>query len=347
MPKTGFLITNLGTPASPAIKDVRRYLKEFLLDGYVLDVPKPLRHLIVNGLILPFRPKKSAAAYASIWTERGSPLLLHSEALKEALEPLVDAPLAMGMRYGNPSLASAVDELAAQGVTHIVCIPLYPQYADSTVTTSIDVINAHLPNGVSVEYVTAFYDDQDYIAALAQSVTNSLPNGFDHLLMSYHGLPERHMKKADPTGNHCLQSANCCDKESSAHATCYRHQVFATSAALARALALTPEQYTVSFQSRLGGGWLQPYTDKLLEQLPTQGIKSLAVICPAFVADNLETLEEINIRGRDTFMAAGGESLHLIPCLNSDNAWTHALAKLLTRRDNTSQTVSASAETSA
>ncbi len=343
---TGYLITNLGTPASPEVADVRSYLNEFLMDPYVLDVPGPLRRLIVSGFILPFRPKKSAEAYASIWDPQGSPLLLYSDALVAALGPLLDGPLALGMRYGKPSIADAVAELCGQGVQHIVAAPLYPQYADSTVTTSIQQIEACLPDGVSCEFVTSFFSDTGYQQCLADSVKAALPDQFDHLLMSYHGLPERHMKKADPTGGHCMQVADCCAVESPAHATCYRHQVFETSKALADLLDLNDEQYTVSFQSRLGGGWLKPYTDEVLAELPARGIKHLCVVCPAFVADNLETLEEMGIQGRETFLQAGGETFHLIPCLNAEPAWASALAKLLKSRGQNIYTEAARVETS-
>ena len=343
---TGYLITNLGTPASPAVTDVRSYLKEFLMDGYVLDAPAPIRRMIVSGFILPFRPKKSAEAYASIWDPQGSPLLLYSEALVDALRPLLDGPLALGMRYGKPSIKDAVAELVNAGVDHIVAAPLYPQYADSTVTTSIDVIRACLPSTVQCSIVTSFYSDPGYQQSLAASVKAALPDQFDHLLMSYHGLPERHMKKADPTGQHCMRSTDCCAVDSPAHATCYRHQVFETSKALADLLGLSDEQYSISFQSRLGGGWLKPYTDQVLAELPARGIKNLAVVCPAFVADNLETLEEMGIQGRETFLSAGGESFALIPCLNADAAWVSALAELLKAHSRTPQTEAASMETS-
>ena len=346
MSKTGSLITNLGTPKSPDVKDVRSYLKEFLMDPYVLDVPGPIRSMIVNGFILPFRPKKSAAAYASIWNAQGSPLLVYSCALREKLAAELPGPVALGMRYGDPSIPDAIAELVSLGVSHIVAIPLYPQYADSTVTTSIDVVRECLPSHVTAEFITAFYDDPEYIEALGTSVKAALPERWDHLLMSYHGLPERHMKKADPTGSHCMQQKNCCAETSPAHATCYRHQVFATSTALANYLNLDENQYSVSFQSRLGTGWLQPFTDKVLAKLPTQGIKHLAVVCPAFVADNLETVEEMGLRGREIFLAAGGESFHLVPCLNDEDAWAKALARMLTRRADGAQTETAAAETS-
>ncbi len=347
MEKTGYLIINLGTPASPSVADVRTYLKEFLMDPYVLDVPGPIRSLIVNGFILPFRPKKSAHAYASIWSENGSPLLLFSEVLQQALAAKLDGPVALGMRYGSPDIASAVNTLLQENVSRIVVAPLYPQYADSTVTTSLDLTRQLIPAHIPCREVTSFFAHPAYIKALAESVTAALPDQWDRLLLSYHGLPERHMKKADPTGNHCMKVDNCCAVSSAAHATCYRHQVYGTSNALANAMGLQPEQFSVSFQSRLGGGWLQPYTDKVLEQLPAQGVRRLVVACPAFVADNLETLEEMGIQGRETFLAAGGETFDLVPCLNDNPVWVDALAQILTEQPDATQILAAASETSA
>ena len=347
MEKTGYLIINLGTPASPSVADVRSYLKEFLMDPYVLDVPAPIRSLIVNGFILPFRPKKSAHAYASIWDPAGSPLLLHSEALLADLAVKLDGPVALGMRYGKPDIESAVKTLLQQDVTHIVVAPLYPQYADSTVTTSLEATAQFVPEHVSTHAVTAFFEHPAYIQALAKNVSAALPQDWDHLLLSYHGLPERHMKKADPTGSHCMKNPDCCNVASEAHATCYRHQVFGTSNALAAALGIASNRFSVSFQSRLGGGWLQPYTDKVLEELPGRGVKRLVVACPAFVADNLETLEEMGLQGRETFLEAGGKSFDLVPCLNEDPAWVDALAQILMAPPGPVQTTAAASETSA
>lgn len=329
---TGYLLINLGTPRSPAVRDVRRYLGEFLMDGYVLDAPWPVRRLIVSAFILPFRPKKSAAAYASIWTEEGSPLLLYSNALAQQLARRLASPVALGMRYGEPSIAAAVDELVRQQVDHIVITPMYPQHADSTVTTSIEAARNAIPANVTNTVVAPFYAAPEHIDALCRRIGEHLPSDFDHLLFSYHGLPERHVTRADPTAGHCLQSPDCCETPSAAHATCYRHQVFATSKLVAEALELPADRCSISFQSRLGRlPWLAPYTDQVLAELPARGIRRLAVVCPAFLADNLETLEEIGIQGRRTFLEAGGEELTLIPCLNDDAQWVRGFAALLQR----------------
>ncbi len=328
--KTGILLVNLGTPASPTTADVRRYLNEFLMDPYVLGAPWPVRRLIVSAFILPFRPKASAEAYASIWTDEGSPLMVYSEALCQATQQRTPNPVVLGMRYGEPSLRTAIDTLSGAGVERLLVVPLYPQFADSTVTTIVDEVHNVAPAGLDIEFMPPFYNERSYQEALADHVKRHLPPDFDHLLMSYHSLPEYHLTKADPTGNHCLASPDCCERASPAHATCYRHQVFVTSHTLADDLGLSRDQYSVSFQSRLGRiPWLQPYTDKVLAELPSQGVRRLAVVCPAFVADNLETLEEIGMQGRETFLEAGGEAFHLIPCLNDDTVWVDALNELL------------------
>ncbi len=331
---TGYLLINLGTPDSSSTSDVRRYLNQFLMDPYVLDTPWLFRRLIVSLFILPFRPKQSAHAYASIWSDEGSPLLIHSQALRDALQKEINGPVELAMRYGKPDIRSAVESLQSKA-DHIVVIPLYPQYADSTVTTSLQAVReaakeaANDAANADWSVLAPFFAKPEFITPLAEQV-RSADGDWDHLLMSYHGLPERHITRTDPTGSHCLREENCCAIPSSAHATCYRHQVYATSTALADSLGLERDQYTVSFQSRLGRlPWLQPYTDQVLSELPQKGVKRLAVTCPAFVADNLETLEEIGIQGRETFLEAGGEDFQLIPCLNDDASWVTGLSSLI------------------
>ncbi|NKB97427.1 MAG: ferrochelatase [Pseudomonadales bacterium] len=328
--KTGYLLINLGTPEAPDSAAVRRYLDEFLMDEYVIATPWLLRRLLVSLLILPFRPRRSAEAYAKIWSEDGSPLLLHSRALAEKLAIQLDAPVELGMRYGQPSIRNAATRLRAQDVDDIVVVPLYPQFADSSVTTSVRTASIEI-GAVPHRFLAPFFRDQGYISALANLIGAHLPNEWDHLLLSYHGLPEQHIENADPTDGHCLKSEDCCAVASTAHKTCYRHQAFATSEALAETLGLTADQYTISFQSRLGRlPWLRPYTDEVLAQLPKLGVQRLVVACPAFVADNLETLEEIAIQGKDIFLTAGGTSFDVVPCLNDDPEWVAALAHMLT-----------------
>ena len=327
--KIGYLLINLGTPDSPEVKDVRRYLGEFLMDPHVLDVPWAIRALIVNAFILPFRPKDSAEAYSKIWTPEGSPLLVKSQALADKLQERLDAPVALSMRYGKPSIADGLLTLHENGVTQVCIVPLYPHYADSTIRTSVDSAMSHLPSGMQGNVIKPFYKAAENTRAWGETIRRHLPEQWHHLLFSYHGLPERHLTKADPTNGHCLKQENCCEVDSVAHQTCYRHQVFVTSKEIANYLELPAEKHSVSFQSRLGRiPWLTPYTDHVLEQMPQQGIKHVVVACPAFVVDNLETLEEMGMQGEETFLAAGGESFTLIPCVNDDDLWVDGLAAL-------------------
>ena len=239
----GVLLVNLGTPASASVADVRAYLAEFLSDPYVIDLPGPLRQLLLRGVILPFRPRRSAAAYGRIWDAAGpgtgSPLLHYSTALAAALSTrLAGVPVALGMRYGAPRIDTALGALIEQGVTEIALLALYPQHADSTRATTIEAVQRVLPAGAGLTVVPPFYSDRDYIGVQAELIRRHLPCGWrrpgDHLLLSYHGLPERHLVRADPTGSHCLRREDCCETPSPAHATCYRHQVRRTSSVLRR-----------------------------------------------------------------------------------------------------------------
>lgn len=326
------LLVNLGSPDSPDEADVRRYLDEFLMDPRVIDLPWPLRRFLVSAFILPKRPKASGEAYASIWRDDGSPLKVATRELAEALDARLDVPVRWAMRYGSPSIESELVALAESGIRRVNFVALYPHWAMSTTETSIveaeRVIRRHRLDLV-LEPFPPFYDEPAYIAELAASAREHL-HADDHLLFSYHGLPERQIRKCDPTHSHCLQRPDCCRVDSPAHARCYRHQVYVTSEKVAEALQLPADRWEVSFQSRLGGAkWIEPYTDVTLAQLPGRGVTKLAVMCPAFVADNLETLEEIGIQGRDTFMAAGGERFTLIPCLDSRPGWVDVLAAWL------------------
>ena len=328
---TGYLLVNLGTPASTRVADVRAYLGEFLTDPYVIDLPTPLRQILVRAVILPFRPKRSAEAYAKIWdaagADTGSPLLHFSRALERALsDRLAGAPCELAMRYGAPGIDDAVGRLLARGISRLKLLCLYPQHADSTRQTTIEAVTRALHGKAELEVIPPFFDDPAYLSVQADVIRRHLPDRWDHLLLSYHGLPEAHLKRADPTGSHCLASADCCETSSIAHETCYRHQARVTSAGLARILGLTEDQWSVSYQSRLGRlPWLTPYTDQVLAGLPERGIRHLAVACPAFVADNLETLEEIGMAGRELFLEAGGETFTLIPCLNDEPGWVSVL----------------------
>jgi ferrochelatase len=332
--RQAILLVNLGSPASPKKEDVRPYLDEFLMDPYVLDIPGFVRSLLVRGLILNTRPAKSAEAYAKIWTGAGSPLVVISEQTRAALEAEMERPVGLAMRYGEPSIPHGIDELLARAgeIDELVVVPLYPHYAmASTKTVEVAVDAALSGKGVPYRFVAPFYDDPAYLDALAARMRADIPSGTDFVLFSYHGIPERHVRKMDPTGNHCLRSGDCCSVPSAAWATCYRHQVLTTMEGVAKRLGLQADGYGFAFQSRLGGGWLEPFTDKELIALPKRGVKRLAVVCPAFVADCLETLEEINMRGRESYLGAGGESFAYIRCLNDDPAWITALAALCSK----------------
>jgi len=334
MSKRAILLVNLGSPDSPNRGDVRRYLDEFLMDPYVIDVALPIRALIVKGFILNTRPARSAAAYATIWTAEGSPLVAISQRTRAALEARTGVPVGLAMRYGRPSIGHGVGELFARvsDIDELVVVPMYPHYAmASTKTVEVAVEETLRESRVAHRFVGPFYDDPGYLDALAARSRAALPTDAQHVLFSYHGIPKRHLRKMDPTRNHCLASNGCCASPSRAHATCYRHQIIATTEGVARRLGLGSGEYSFAFQSRLGGGWLEPYTDRELAALPKRGVKRLAVVCPSFVADCLETLEEMEMRGREIFMRAGGESFAYLPCLNDDARWIDALAALCER----------------
>lgn len=327
--KKGIVLLNLGSPSEPEPEALRVYLEEFLMDERVLDYPAPVRHLVVKGFILPTRPARSAEAYRSIWWEEGSPLVVISQRVRDALQARTHLPVALGMRYGEPSARQALAELLDHGVQSIHAIPLFPHYAMSTIESAVVKVREELhalDPKASLHIQPPYFDDPAYINALVESARPHLQE-YEHLLFSYHGLPERHIRKRDPTGEHCLQCADCCEVPSVAHATCYRHQILATTAAFVEALDIPKERYSVAYQSRLGRDkWLQPSTEQTLAELPKRGVRKLKVICPAFVADCVETLEEIGIRGRAIFMEAGGEEFELIPCVNEHPAWIDALS---------------------
>ena len=334
MKKQGVLLINLGSPDSPSVPDVRKYLREFLMDPCVLDAPWPVRAFIVHGCILPFRPKHSAEAYAQIWTPAGSPLIVTSRNVQRALQQRLgnDFHVELAMRYQNPGIASALTALHTRGIEDVLVLPLFPHYAMSSYGTAAQraqELAAKLAPGMRLRVAEPYYADPRYIQALAASAADFLRKGFDHLLVSFHGLPERHLRKADPTRSHCLMSADCCERPSPAHRTCYRAQCLATVRAFAEAACVPAEKISVAFQSRLGRDpWLQPYADAEFQRLARSGVKKLLVICPAFVSDCLETLEEVALRGRDTFREAGGEDFILIPCLNEHPQWLCALESI-------------------
>jgi ferrochelatase len=329
----GVLLVNLGSPDSPSVPDVRRYLREFLMDGRVLDVNWLLRFCIVHFAILPSRPKQSAHAYQSIWTPAGSPLVVSSRNLRQKLQERVSLTVELAMRYQNPSIPEAIEKLQARGVDEMLLIPLFPHYAMSSFETAVERVRevaARLAPRMLVRVQAPYFEDPGYIEALVGSAGDYLSREHDHLLFSFHGIPERHIRKSDTTGCHCLQVASCCEVASPAHATCYRAQCFKTVAGFVGRAGVPPGKYSVAFQSRLGRDpWLKPYTDQELSRLAREGVKRLLVMCPAFVSDCLETLEEIGIRGRETFLSAGGKEFNLIPCLNEHPLWIRALERMV------------------
>ncbi|AYZ12540.1 ferrochelatase [Chryseobacterium arthrosphaerae] len=331
MAKKGILLINLGSPRSTAVEDVKEYLDEFLMDEKVIDYRWIFRALLVQGIILKTRPAKSAEAYKTVWTDEGSPLIVITKKIQKKLQNKVDIPVEIGMRYAEPSIETGIRNLVEKGVTEIVLFPLYPQYAMSTTETVIEkaeeVRKKKFP-GVRINYVQPFYNRDLYTDCLAESIREKLPENFDALLFSYHGVPERHIYKTDPTKT-CNMN-DCCSKDSHpSHAFCYRHQCFNTTDRVIRKLGLPKSKVIVSFQSRLGKDkWIEPYTDHTLETIPEKGIKNLAVVCPAFVSDCLETLEEISVEGKEQFMEAGGENFTYIPCLNDEDRWIEVIKTL-------------------
>jgi ferrochelatase len=335
-PPTGVLLLNLGTPDSPRTGDVRRYLREFLSDPRVIDINPLGRALLLNLVILPFRPAKSGAAYRSIWMPEGSPLLVHSQHLADGVRSALGPGyvVELGMRYGNPSIPAALGRLQAAGAERLVVLPLFPQYSSAASGSAVERVYDVLArqwNVPAVQTGGAFYDDPGFIDAFTQVARRHLDDFRpDFVLFSYHGLPERHVRKSDTSGRHCLHSASCCDAIVPQNRYCYRAHCFATTRALAARLGLTPERHSVSFQSRLGRTpWVKPYTDLVLPELARAGKKRLAVLCPAFVADCLETVEEIGIRAREQWRGLGGEELRLVPSLNAEPAWIDAVARMV------------------
>jgi ferrochelatase len=317
--RCGVLLINLGTPDAPTAKAVRRYLREFLSDARVVEIPRAAWWLILNLFILPFRPKESARRYAQVWTPDGSPLRMHTERqtrmLRGYLGERIKAPLLVdyAMRYGTPSVPAALDKMKQQGCDRILVVPLYPQYAASTTATALDAIGAALArmrNQPAVRSVRSFNDHAGYIAALAQSVNDywAQHGRPDKLVMSFHGVPRFSLDKGDP----------------------YHCECQVTARLLAAALKLSADQYTVAFQSRFGRAqWLKPYTAEVLQELGRKKTPRVDVICPGFVADCLETLEEIAIEGKTIFLTAGGRDYHAIPCLNERDDWIHALTDIV------------------
>lgn len=329
--KKGILLVNLGSPESPSPKDVKKYLGEFLMDERVIDVSFWARTLLVKGIILNTRPKASAAAYKKIWWKEGSPLIVISERLQNKIQKQIEIPVALAMRYGGMTIKKGLQELVNKGVEKVLLFPLYPQFAMATTETILvkaeEERQKYFPS-LKIESVPAFYNKPDYIEVLSKAIENSLRNiEYEYLLFSYHGVPERHIRKRDITKSHCKIDKMCCETNSKSHEFCYRHQCYEVTRLVAKKLQLKPDTFSTSFQSRLGfDPWLQPYTDLTIERLAKQGIKKMAIVTPAFVSDCLETLEEIAMEGKEIFKELGGEDFTTVACLNDDDEWTALLS---------------------
>ncbi len=328
----GLLMINLGSPDSTSIKDVKKYLDEFLMDGRVIEYNYILRWLLVKGIILNTRPKKSAEAYKKIWWKEGSPLIVLSKKLYSKVKSLVDIPVALAMRYGSISINKGLEKLQNDGVKEIIVLPLYPHYAMSSYETVVEKVNQEISSSfpkLKKTVIPPFYNDEDYINVMCKNILSNIKGlDYDHILFSYHGIPESHIKISDTTNQHCFKEDDCCNKNSEAHKTCYRHQVLQTTELIIKKLHLNNTSYSNSFQSRLPlQPWLKPYTDFELKRLPKQGKKKLIIITPAFVTDCLETLEEIAMEGKEDFLEAGGISYNYVPCLNDNDDWANVIAK--------------------
>ena len=332
----GVLLVNLGSPDSPEPKDVKKYLGEFLMDERVIDVPKWARSLLVKGIILNTRPKASAKAYKKIWWDEGSPLIVLSKRLKEKVQGKIKVPIALSMRYGSMNIKDGIESLIKQGVNRILIFPLYPQFAMATTETILvlanDLQKEFFP-GITIDSISPFYNDQDYIGVLSESIKKSLKNiKYEHLLFSYHGIPERHIRKSDVTNFHCKIDKSCCNTSSKAHEFCYKHQCVEVTRLVGKYLNLKEHTFSTSFQSRLGfDPWLRPYTDRTIESLAQNGVKNMAIVTPAFVSDCLETLEEIAMEGKEIFLESGGSNFTTIPCLNDDPNWVALVAKWINK----------------
>lgn len=328
--RRGVVLVNVGTPQAPTVDAVRAYLREFLGDPKVIDLPAPARWALLNLVILPFRPKRSAHAYQAIWTPQGSPLLLHSRAQEAALaRRLPEARVVLAMRYGQPSLAEAVASLTAAGITDVTLVPLYPQDSQATVGTTVEAFGALVPRA---RVVPPFFSSPGFVEAVASRVVQSVERSqAEHVLFSYHGLPVRQVRRRCQDSS-CPGSSGACPGLREDNRGCYRAQCFATTTSIAKVAGVLARS-TTSFQSRLkGASWIGPFTDDTLVALAERGVKRVAVACPSFVADCLETLEEIGLRAAATFRAHGGEHLELVPSLNDEPVFIDALAQLVRRQ---------------
>lgn len=328
--KKGILLVNLGTPNSPSVKDVRKYLREFLMDERVIDLPFISRWLLINLIIVPFRGPKSAKIYKELWTEKGSPLLYHGLELKDNLQKLLgtDYHVSFGMRYQKPSIRLALDELKSENVSEIKVIPLYPQYASSSTGSTIENVMDIVKKDLTIppmSFVSSFCNLPTLINGFAENAEKYLSQEkYDHIVFSYHGLPERHLKKGDGN-NHCFGASNCCRQLTEKNQLCYRAQCFETTKHIVKALNISEGDYTIAFQSRLEtrakDPWIKPYSDIVITDLAKNGAKKVLVFSPAFVTDCLETTIEIGVEYQELFEEYGGEKIQLVESLNGNAEW--------------------------
>ena len=335
MRKQGVLLVNLGTPDSPSVSDVRKYLDEFLMDERVIDINAINRALLVKGIIVPFRGPKSAKIYKELWTENGSPLLYYGIRVKELLQDKLGKKytVELAMRYQSPSIKSALDSLKQQQVESIRVVPLFPQYASASTGSVIQKVMELVSKWQTIpdiSFVNSFHDNDGMIEVFAENARKHQPETFDHILFSFHGLPERQLTKADHSGKYCLQTPNCCSRLNDVNRFCYSAQSHDTARLIAEKLGLPKEKYTICFQSRLGNSpWKKPYTIEVLEDLAKKGAKRLLVFSPAFVADCLETNIEISQEYNEEFRNWGGEKIQLVESLNDHPNWIDALAGIV------------------
>ena len=321
------LLIQLGSPRSLSMVHISDYLREFLMDPWVLDLPYWQRALIVYGLVVPFRTPKTREAYQAIWTRRGSPLVIITHKLTQLLAARLPFGVDFAMRYGSPSIEEVLRKWISQEIRTIFALPLYPHYTLSTYKTAVEELKKHVPSTVRIHILRPYYNHPQYIHLLAELARPYLPK-VDHLLFSFHGVPLRHLYKADPTQSHCLKELNCCTTPSPAHKLCYRYQVLQTTEKVGSILKLPKTHFSFAFQSRFGRDrWTEPEAEEHTRKLVQQGTRSLAVMCPGFSIDCLETLEEINLRLRQSFLEAGGKKFYYIPCLNTSPQWVEALSQ--------------------
>lgn len=329
----GVLLINLGSPKELSKKSVRQYLRVFLSDDNVVDLPKFFQQFILRLFILPFRPKNTLEAYEKIWTKEGSPLIISTESIANKLTEKTGWNVEYAMRYEEPSIERALHKFKKNEINKIYVISLYPHNAmATTVTTELETRNVamNVSNDFELIFTKPFFDNEEYINAMVNTIRPYVENkSYDKIIFSYHGIPKRQAKKTDETGEHCFSTSNCCEIENDGSKDCYRSHTRIASDLTAKKLGLKDDQWEIAYQSRIGPGWLTPFTDKRLAKLPEEGKDNIAILCPSFISDCLETLEEIDIRGRETFLKAGGKNMTYIPCLNDSEDTINLLENLV------------------